>query len=253
MTVVTFDLQLYDLAMRLWDINEEIRKSYIFRLGELRAAFWALTALSKYIEANGINQAWVEGGLYKSCTDTKIFNGKQYYWALVAHMVALLTFYKLYFSRFLSLYPDYEKLFREISELLQQSYEKSVTSSAENSLPESLFIAIQLYEYSDFVQKLSEFEKSFTKQQKFITSYIKQFQTILLYVRATRERNFKLHIEATHALIKYYFAHDHLNYVYLSCMQNTEKNHSDIWAEFLRKFLCYICINCSRSRIRARE
>ena len=139
--------------------------------------------------------------------------------------------------------PEYEKLFSDISELLHQSYEKSVTSSPGNSLPESLSIAIQLYENSDFVQKLTEFEKSFTKQQKFIMSYIKRFETILLYVRATRERNFELHIEATHALIKYYFAHDHLNYahllpVYLSCMQNTEKNHPDIWAEFLKDNFC---------------
>ena len=160
-------------------------------------------------------------------------------------MVALLTFYKLYFIRFLSVNPEYEKLFSDISELLHQSYEKSVTSSPGNSLPESLSIAIQLYENSDFVQKLTEFEKSFTKQQKFVMPYINQFETILLYVRATRERNFELHLEATHALIKYYFAHDHLNYarllpVYLSCMQNTEKNHPDIWAEFLKGNFCVI-------------
>ena len=226
----------YSISRPWWDINEEIRKSYIFRPGELHVAFWALTALGKYIEASGIDQAWTEGGLYKSCTVPKILNGKQYYRALEAHINLLQV---------VSVNPEYGELFSDISVLLHQSYEKSVTSSPGNSLPESLSIAIQLYENSDFVQKLTEFEKSFTKQQKFVMPYIKQFETILLYVRATRERNFELHLEATHALIKYYFAHDYLNYarllpVYLSCMQNTEKNHPDVWAEFLKGNFCVI-------------
>ena len=55
-----------------------------------------------------------------------------------------------------------------------------------------------------------------------------------MYVRATCEKNFQLHLESTEALIKYFFAHDYLNYarllpIYLSCMQSTEKNHPDVW------------------------
>ena len=83
-----------------------------------------------------------------------------------------------------------------------------------------------------------EFESSFTNQQKFIMTYMKQYETILMYVRATREHTFQLHLESTEALLKYFFAHDHLSYarllpIYLSCMQSTEKNHPDIWKEFL--------------------
>ena len=43
MTVVTFDMQLYDQAMRLWEVNEEIRSNYIFRPGELHVVFWAFS------------------------------------------------------------------------------------------------------------------------------------------------------------------------------------------------------------------
>ena len=127
------------------------------------------------MEASGIDQAWVEGGLYNACTVTKILNGKQYYRALEAHMVTLISFYQLYFNRFLQLHPKYEKLFIKISELLRRSYEQSISSNGENCLPDSLSAAIQMYENCELLNELSEFENTFTKQQKFIMSYIKQF------------------------------------------------------------------------------
>jgi len=49
-TVATLDMQLYDLAMKLWVEREDIRYHFLFRPGELHIAFWALSALGKYIE-----------------------------------------------------------------------------------------------------------------------------------------------------------------------------------------------------------
>ena len=62
-------------------------------------------------------------------------------------------------------------------------------------------------------------------------------------MRATCEKKIQLHLESTEALLKYFFAHDHLNYarllpIYLSCMQSTEKNHPDIWKEFPEGNFC---------------
>ena len=153
--------------MRLWEVNEEIRNNYIFRPGELHVTVWALAALGKYKEASGIDQAWIEGGgggVYFSCTVSKILQGKQYYRALEAHMSTLLTLYQLYFNRFLQLYPGYKKLVFEISENLRKSYEQTVASSDKDILPSSLCDAIQLY--CDLLSKIVEFESSFTNQQK---------------------------------------------------------------------------------------
>ena len=72
---------------------------------------------------------------------------------------------------------------------------------------------------------------------------MKQFQTILQFVRATRERNISLHLESLEALTKYFFAHDHLNYarlmpLYMHTMQETQENHQEIWAEFEKGNFC---------------
>ena len=44
--------------------REAIKKHFLFHPGELHIIFWALAALSKYVEGGGIGQAWVEAGLY---------------------------------------------------------------------------------------------------------------------------------------------------------------------------------------------
>ena len=87
--VVTLDLQLYDMAGRLWIERADIRDKFLFRPGELHVALWASTALGKYLE--GIDQAWIEAGLYSPTTVTQILNGKNLCRSLEAHIVTLLA------------------------------------------------------------------------------------------------------------------------------------------------------------------
>ncbi len=105
-TVMTLDLQLYDMAMKLWVEREDIRKQFLFRPGELHVVFWALAALEKYVEGSGIDQASVKAGLYSPTTVSQILNGKHMYRSLEAHMVTLIALYNLYFQSFLTKDPD---------------------------------------------------------------------------------------------------------------------------------------------------
>ena len=123
-TVMTLDLQLYDLAMKMWVENEDIRKQFLFRPGELHVLFWALAALGKYIGGSGINQAWVEVGLYSQTTVTQILKGKHLYRSLEAHMVILISLYSLYFQSFLNTNPDERFYFNESSAALGKAYQK---------------------------------------------------------------------------------------------------------------------------------
>ena len=69
---------------------------------------------------------------------------------------------------------------------------------------------------------------------------MKQFETILQFVRATRQRDLLLHIQSLESLTKYFFTHGHLNYAYLlplyiSTMQQTEQQHPQICPEFMKR------------------
>ena len=132
--VVTLDLQLYNMAMRLWIERADIRDKFLFRLGELHVALWALTALGKYVEGSGIDQAWIEEGLYSPTTVIQILNGKNLYRSLEAHIVTLLALYDLYFKSFLAKEPADKLFLNDVSIRLREAYQNDVCSSVENRL-----------------------------------------------------------------------------------------------------------------------
>ena len=50
-------------------------------------------------------------------------------------------------------------------------------------------------------------------------------------------------MESLESLTKYFFAHDHQNYarllpLYITTMQETERQHPDLWAEFMKGNFC---------------
>ena len=243
--VVTLDLQLYDMAMKLWMEREDIKKQFLFRPGELHIVFWSLAALGKYVEGSGIDQAWVEAGLYSPTTVTQILNGKHVYRAIEAHTVTLLALYSLYFRNFLQLQPDEEVFLKETSASLGEAYQEDINLDPESrhNLSDAVTKTIEMFQSRDIFKKIEQSEGTANKIQRFISNYTKQFETILQFVRATRQRDILLHMQSLEALIKYFFAHDHLNYarllpLYISTMQETEKQHPEIWAEFVKGNFC---------------
>jgi hypothetical protein len=72
----------------------------------------------------------------------------------------------------------------------------------------------------------------------FLNNYVNQFKTILTFIRATRECNIILHLEATRNLLKYFFANNNLSYarlqsIYLSTMEEIRQSEPKIWNEML--------------------
>lgn len=183
-TVMTLDLQLYDMAMKLWVEREDVRKQFLFRPGELHVVFWALTALGKYIEGSGIDQAWVEAGLYSPTTLIQILNGKHMYRSLEAHMVTLLALYNLYFQSFLTNDPEERPVLNSASTILHKAYHRDIIQSTESrkDLSDAVSEVIAVFESRDILKKLAEFEGNLNKMQHFILNYIKQFETILQFV-----------------------------------------------------------------------
>ena len=244
-TVITLDLQLYDMAMKLWMTHEDIKKQFLFRPGELHVVFAALAALGKYVEGSGTDQAWVEAGLYSPTTVTHILNGKQLYRALEAHTVTLLALYSLFFQKFLKDQPEEEEFFENTSETLGKAFKVDAGLQPQNrhSLKEAVANTIEMFESRNITAKIKTFENKLSKLQRFVSIYLNQFETILQYVRASRQQDIALHMESTEALIKYFFAHDHLNYarmmpLYLHTMQKAKEDHPTVWEEFEKGNFC---------------
>ena len=234
-------MQLYDIAMKLWCSVVNISTSFLFRPGELHVIMWALATIGNYIEGSGIDQAWVEAGMYSATTvNNQILKCKHLYRSLECHFTTMISTYTLFFKQFLQLFHDVNTIVLEYSNVLKDAYEKDVSSDSKigenlvKTINEDTVLVDKIVGVSC---KIETHRNDMTPIQRFLFNYIKQLETILLFIRATRDRDINLHLIATESLIKYLFAHDHLNYarllpLCLATMQDIKANHPNLWNEF---------------------
>ena len=60
--------------------------------------FALLKALGKFIEGSGIDDIWIENGLYRATVVRQIFSGKFLKRGIEAHIVNLIALIALYFQ-----------------------------------------------------------------------------------------------------------------------------------------------------------
>ena len=80
----------------------------------------------------------------------------------------------------------------------------------------------------------SQFDSSLSNQARFYCNYMDLFEVILLFIRASREQSWELHLQSLNLLCGYFFAFDMLNYarmtpVYLAQMYELKEKDENIW------------------------
>ena len=104
-------------------------------------------------------------------------------------MVTLIALYRSYFQRFLTTAPEKRHFLAESSACLEEAYrrETSDTPGPGNHLIKRLNEILGKMESENISSKLEESEENATKIQRFILNYMKQFETILMFIRSTRQ------------------------------------------------------------------
>ena len=64
--------------------------------------------MGKYIQDSGIDQTFIEAGLYGPATLNQILRGKHMKRGMEAHMVMYLCLHKMYMKEFFTKYPEQE-------------------------------------------------------------------------------------------------------------------------------------------------
>ena len=85
------------------------------------------------------------------------------------------------------------------------------------------------------------FDKSLANQAKYFPNFMKVFELLLLFTRATRQQLWELHLSTLHELAKYFIAYDTFNYarmtpVYLSQMYELKDKDSETWEVFMNGY-----------------
>ena len=229
-TVVTLDLQLYEKAQKLMS-KEDMTGKFVLRIGELHTIFSALKAIGRYIECSGIDQLWVEAGMYSPTTVRQIIEGKHLYRAMEAHMVTLITLYSLLIPALwdngFDGKPEIEKAASDVNVSIKNIQEPLKIKEAHVKM-------VAAIEQVGFLTNLNNADEHLSGMHSFLRNYMKQFECILRHIRASRQGEWRLHLAAQEELCKYFFAHDHLNYARLSplyCaeMWRLETSDPDTW------------------------
>ena len=71
-TVITLDMDLYSRALKLQTLKPDMHKNGILRIGKFHTVLCTLRALGSTIESSGMDEAWVEAGLYGPTTTRQI-------------------------------------------------------------------------------------------------------------------------------------------------------------------------------------
>ena len=99
-TVITFDMALYEKAVQLVDARDDLKRTVFPSLGELHTVMAALRALGTSIENSGIDDAWLEAGVYGSGTIRQILKCAHYKRTLHAHIHMYMALYELLLETF---------------------------------------------------------------------------------------------------------------------------------------------------------
>jgi hypothetical protein len=105
-TVITFDLAIYMKAKQLqWKLPDEF-VDIVIRIGGFHIALNFLAVIGKKYASSGLDDLFVESGVYGSGATTALMKGKSYNRGIRAHKLSTEAFFRLIWNGFLHWYED---------------------------------------------------------------------------------------------------------------------------------------------------
>ena len=199
-------------------------------MGELHTTMAALRAVGSFIEESGVDDAWIESGLYGPATVRQMLECKHYKRTLSAHMMTLQALGSLYQNAFLKDCPD-KKVTETLTELrLPGQEDEDEMKQFHKKLTE--FMDANRHYYEDFNERNCN-----RPMFAIYLEYMEMILSILRFIQATRQGNWQMHLQSLENLTKYYFALDRVKYarmapLYLAEMIALEHSDPAIWNEF---------------------
>ena len=236
-TVITLDLQLYIKAMQL-STKDEIDKNYFFRIGELHAVFAMSKAIGRIIENSGFDKLFTHCGIYGPTTMSQILEGKHMKRCVAAYSILHASLFHVIAQAYFHANPESQK---NISEDVVHPILTQMLENQENIKHLHTTLTSKLHE-AKFYKSFREFRNSLEKEGKFMVLIMTMIETLLLYIRSTRQELWELQLVALERFAKFFFATDLTNYarmtpIYLSKVYGLRDSDRNTW-DFLRTNFC---------------
>ena len=233
-TVISLDMGLYQPAKKLQMTRQDLGH-IILRPGELHIVMAQLRTIGAFIENSGLDMCWVESDLYGPSTVKQILGGNHVKRGEAAHMVTLQALFSLYQEAFFVRHPAVrtllEKLANQLSDACKKGDKQDITAKHEE--------LVQTINSTELAGKMEQFDadREGSPLFKFTREYMAMVLEMMTFIRAVRTGDWDLHLEALKLFVKYFFAHDMLNYarmipVYLAEMEIMKDTDPEIYQEF---------------------
>ena len=235
-TIITLDLQLYIKAIQLSDkIGDEI----FLRVGELHVLFAMSHAIGKYIDSSGLDKLFTHCGIYSHLVVNKILEGKNMKRCLDAFLILYSSLFQLLLKAFYVAEPSMRELIVDLCRPLLLRLQTDINVS----VPEVHQLLLDRLQIAGFFDKFDEFRANLKKQARYLSNVVTMIGKLLLYVRATRQKLWNLHLASQDSFVKYFFSLDLQNYarmmpVHLSHLYELKEKDDESWNFLKENFTC---------------
>ena len=203
--VLVFDQAIYSKVQQIRWTDDDLFGRFVVRLGDFHTTMSFLSVIGKRFVDSGLKDVFIESRIVTEGSLTGVMNGHQYNQSIQAHKITLDALMRLRFEAFLDTLNDYD-----------ETAALKVIGDMYYSFPSSDFIILTngsefsglLTTYNDFISRMRRTLPTFDHW----STYIDMVQTLLLFIQATRESNWELHLAALRKMLPWYFAYDRPNY-----------------------------------------
>lgn len=242
-TVITFDLAIYTKAKQIQMKFPEQFSDIVIRLGGFHIALNFLSLLGKKFHSSGLEDLFIESGVYAAGTTSVLMKGKSCNRGIRAHKLAMEAFFRLMWNTFVEWYAgrtgdDEEHDVNEDAVIRKvEECRRAITAKAE--------VRASVIELQQETTELRLLFQGFTAESRaksktfvFWEEYGHMVKLLLQFVKAERTGHWELHLSSLSAMVPYFFAMDRPNYarwlpVYIMDMRQLATKHPEVHQEFV--------------------
>ena len=202
-------MDLYKRAFKLAYLDpEKYNGKWILSPGQFHISLCALRCLGRAVEGSGLEESWVESGMYDTAVVSQILSGNHYSRVFECHQITLQALYDLWFESF---FEENPKIYDEIKNV-------AVNLSNEYNMEHN----VKLY-HNELLKKIVElelanhmniFDNKYNKylMYRWARMYMQQVQNMLQFRRSTRLGLWNLHLASLEDMCVWFFAYNRLDY-----------------------------------------
>ena len=229
--VLVMDQAIYSKAQLIRWQNDSFKERLVIRVGEFHTAMAYLGTIGKRFQDSGLEDILIEADIVAPGSIEGILSGHHYNRSIRANKMMYEALVRLRWKAFLEASSANEC--DSALDLAKELNEVGPTMKLFDITQQDRFTAI-LTMYQSFIEK----ERLENPTFDYWSSYIDMVQCLLLFLRATREGDWKLHLASLRQILPWFFAYDRVNYArylpaYISQMDSLSITHPAISDSFL--------------------